>query len=102
MKLFMFDKVSLDVPSFGALPKAVWMTLGFLELVCAVVLIAPDALHRQPQLTILAAAAFAVESVLFVRVHIKYREVTPMIMSGVLGLLMAFPAYGRSVLEPIF
>jgi hypothetical protein len=35
-------------------------------------------------------------------VHIKYREVTPMIMSGVLGLLMAFPAYGRSVLEPIF
>jgi hypothetical protein len=101
MKLFMFDKVSHDVPSFGALPKAVWMTLGFLELVCAVGLIAPDALHWQPQLTILAAAVLAVESVLFVWVHVKYREVSPIIMSAVLGLLMAFIAYGRSVLEPI-
>jgi hypothetical protein len=37
----------------------------------------------------------------FVGVHIKYREVTPMILSGVLGLLMAFIVYGRMVLKPI-
>ena len=28
MKVFMFDKVSKDVPSFGALPRKAWMTLG--------------------------------------------------------------------------
>jgi hypothetical protein len=34
-------------------------------------------------------------------VHVKYREITPIIMSVVLGLLMAFIAYGRMVLKPI-
>ena len=28
MKAFMSDKVSQDIPSFGALPKKAWMTLG--------------------------------------------------------------------------
>ena len=32
MKVFMFDKVSKDVPSFGALPREAWMALGILEL----------------------------------------------------------------------
>jgi len=38
----------------------------------------------------------------FVWVHVKYREVAPTILSGVLGLLMAFIVYGRMVLKPIF
>jgi hypothetical protein len=63
MKVFMFDKVREGVPSFGALPREAWMTLGILELVC----------HETP----------------------------PIILSGVLGLLMAFIAYGRMVLKPI-
>ena len=49
-----------------------------------------------------AATVLAVESVVFVGVHAKYREITTIIMSGVLGLLMAFIAYGRMVLKPIF
>ncbi len=49
MKVFMFDKVSEQVPSFGALPRQAWMALG-----------------------------------------------------SVLGFLMAFAAYGRMVLKPIF
>jgi uncharacterized membrane protein YphA (DoxX/SURF4 family) len=100
MKAFMFDKISQDVPSFGALPREAWMTLGILELVCTVGLIVPGAFHWQPVLTILAAAVLAVESLVFVGVHVKYHEVTPMILSGVLGLLMAFIAYGRMVLKP--
>jgi uncharacterized membrane protein len=101
MKVFMFDKISQDVPSFGALPREAWMALGILELVCAVGLIVPAALNWQPSLTVLAAAVLALESLVFVGVHIKYREVTPMILSGVLGLLMAFIVYGRMVLKPI-
>jgi uncharacterized membrane protein YphA (DoxX/SURF4 family) len=101
MKVFMFEKISGDVPSFGALPRPAWTALGILELVCAVSLIAPGALHWQPQLTVLAATLLAIESLVFIGVHVKYREMTPMIMSGVLGVVMAFIAYGRIVLQPI-
>lgn len=101
MKVFMFDKVSQDVPSFGALPREAWMALGILELVCVFGLIVPGALHWQPRLTVLAAAVLAIESLVFIGVHIKYHEITPIILSAVLGLLMAFIAYGRLVLKPI-
>lgn len=102
MKVFMFDKISEGVPSFGALPRQAWMALGILEIVCTVGLILPAALHWHPGLTTLAATVLAIESLVFIWVHAKYREITTIIMSGVLGLLMAFIAYGRIVLQPIF
>jgi uncharacterized membrane protein YphA (DoxX/SURF4 family) len=101
MKVFMFDKVSEGVPSFGALPRQAWTALGILELVCTVGLIVPAAFHWQPTLTVVAATLLAIESVVFVGVHVKYRETTPTVLSAVLGLLMAFIAYGRMVLQPI-
>jgi hypothetical protein len=101
MKVFMFDKISGDVPSFGALPRTAWMALGVLELVCTVGLIVPAAFHWWPVLTVAAAAVLAVESLVFIWVHVRYREIPPVIMCGVLGVLMAFIAYGRVVLEPI-
>jgi uncharacterized membrane protein YphA (DoxX/SURF4 family) len=101
MKVFMFDKISKDVPSFGALPREAWTALGLLELVCTVGLIVPAALDWHPALTVVAATVLAIESLVFIGVHSKYREITTIIMSGVLGLLMAFIAYGRMVLKPI-
>jgi uncharacterized membrane protein YphA (DoxX/SURF4 family) len=101
MKVFMFDKVSRDVPSFGALPRAAWLALGVLELVCMVTLILPAVFHWYPVLTVVAAAVLAIESLVFVAVHAKYREMAPIIMSGALGLLMAFIAYGRMFVKPI-
>jgi hypothetical protein len=78
------------------------MALGILELVCTFGLIVPAAFHWQPALTVVAAMVLAIESLVFVGVHIKYRETTTIILSAVLGLLMAFVAYGRMVLKPIF
>jgi uncharacterized membrane protein YphA (DoxX/SURF4 family) len=101
MKVFLFDKVSKDVPSFGALPREGWMTLGILELICTVGLIVPAAFHWQPTLTVVAAAVLAIESLVFIWVHVKYGEIGSIVMSGVLGLLMAFITYGRLVLSPI-
>ena len=98
MKVFMFDKISGDVPSFGALPREAWIALGTLELVCTVGLVVPGALHWQPRLTVLAAAVLAIESLVFIWVHFTYHEVGSIVLSGVLGLLMAFIAYGRAVL----
>ena len=101
MKVFMFDKVSKDVPSFGALPREAWMALGIVELVCMVGLIVPAAFHWRPSLTVVAATVLAIESLVFIWVHVQYREIPPIIFSGVLGLLMAFIAYGRMVLKPV-
>jgi hypothetical protein len=101
MKVFMFDKVSHDVPSFGALPRQAWTVLGIIELICVVGLIVPGVLHWRPQLTVLAAAILAVESLIFIYVHVKYHEIPPIVMSAVLGLLMAFIAYGRAVVRPL-
>src|SRR5205085_9825905 len=101
MKIFMFDKISADQPSFGALPRNAWTALGIVELICMVGLIVPAAFHWHPNLTVLAATVLAIESLVFIGVHVKYREITPIIMSAVLGLLMAFIAYGRLVLKPI-
>lgn len=102
MKVFMFDKISEDVPSFGALPREAWMALGILELVCTVGLVVPAAFRWHPALTVAAATVLAIESLVFVGVHAKYREIPPILLSGALGLLMAFVAYGRMVLRPIF
>jgi len=102
MKVFMFDKVSQDVPSFGALPRKAWTALGIVELVCTVGVIVPAAFHWRPALTVAAATVLAIESLVFIGVHAKYREVASIILSAVLGLTMAFIAYGRMVLNPIF
>jgi len=101
MKVFMFETISEGVPSFGALPRKVWMALGLIELVCAVGLIVPAAFHWQPALTVAAATILAIESLVFVGVHAKYREIAPIILSVGLGLSVAFIAFGRTVLTPI-
>jgi len=56
MKVFMFDQISGDVPSFGAMPREAWMVLGILELICTVGLIVPSAFRWKPSLTVVAAA----------------------------------------------
>lgn len=100
MKVFLFDKISAEVRTFGALPRQVWMALGILEMICSVGLVAPAAFHWRPELTAVAATVLAAESLLFIWVHVQYREIPPIIMCAVLGLLMAFVAYGRIVLKP--
>lgn len=101
IKVFMFDMVSKDQPSFDALPRGAWTALGVLELVCVVGLIVPSALRWKPRLTVVAATLLALESLVFIWVHIQSGEMGPLVMCAVLGLLMAFIAYGRMVLKPI-
>ena len=95
MKIFMFDKISADVRSFGAMPRQAWLCLGLLELICVVGLILPAAFRWHPSLTVVSAAILAFESLVFIWVHVKYDEATAILMSAALGLLMAFIAYGR-------
>jgi uncharacterized membrane protein YphA (DoxX/SURF4 family) len=75
MKVFLFDQIRGQVPSFGALPREAWMALGILELVCSVGLVVPAALHWQPRLTGLAGVVLAIESLVFIGVHVEYHEI---------------------------
>lgn len=45
--------------------------------------------------------SLAIESPGFSWVHVKYREFAPILLSGVLGLLLAFVPCGRVALSPI-
>lgn len=101
MKVFMFDKVSADVPSFGALPRKAWTTLGVIELVSVIGLIVPGLIRWHSELTVVAAIVLALESLLFIWGHVRYREIGPIMVSVVLGLMMAFIAYGRAMLAPL-
>ena len=78
------------------------MALGILELICMLGLIIPSVFHWHPKLTVVAAAVLAIEALVFIGVHVKYGEIPAIIMSAVLGLVMAFIAYGRMFLKPLF
>lgn len=101
MKVFMLKKVSGDVASFGALPPRAWNALGVLELVCVIGLTVSPVLHWQTQLVALAAGVLALETLVFVWVHVRYRETTPIIFSALLGASMVFLAYGRYAIAPL-
>lgn len=101
MKVFLFDKVSVDVPSFGALPRPLWTFLGIFELLGAIALILPGVLHIHTNLIIAAAAVLCAESLLFISVHVKYTEKMSIVMSAVLGIVMGFIVYGRVALAPL-
>jgi hypothetical protein len=62
---------------------------------------ARDWISRLNTLPVLAATVLAIESLVFIWVHVKYHEVGSMIFSAALGLLMAFIAYGRLVLKRV-
>jgi hypothetical protein len=98
IKVFLFDKASKDLPSFGALPRPVWTALGIMELLATVAFVLPGVLQSHTNLTIAAAIVLCVESLLFIWVYMKYIEKTPIIMSAILGIIMAVIAYGRFAL----
>jgi len=88
-----------------ALPRGGWRVLGVLEMVGAVLLIVPAAANWMPILTPLAAAALALETLalagLYARYSLKLAATNPMVWAAVMGLLVAFVAYGRYALRPL-
>jgi DoxX-like protein len=101
-KVFSFDELAKQLV---ALPRAGWSALGVLEMVGAVLLIVPAALKWMPTLTPLAAAVLAIETLAIAAVYAQYSlEVAasnPLVWSLVMGLLVAFVAYGRYTLRPL-
>ena len=103
-KVFMFDELA-KMPATGALSRGGWAALGMFEMLCGVLLIVPSATKWLPVLTPLAAAALALETLalagLYARYSLKLTAANPMVWAAVMGLLVAFVAYGRYALTPL-
>ncbi|HEX9488493.1 MAG TPA: DoxX family protein [Gemmatimonadales bacterium] len=101
-KVFKFDELANHL---RALSRGGWRALGVLEMVCAVLLVVPAAARWMPILTPLAAGALALETLaiagLYARYSLKLAATNPLVWAVVMGLLVAFVAYGRSVLRPL-
>jgi DoxX-like protein len=101
-KVFKFDQLANQM---RALSRSGWRALGVLEMLGAVLLIIPAAMKWMPVLTSLAAAALALETLvlaaLYARYSLKLAATNPMVWAAVMGLLVAFLAYGRYALSPL-
>lgn len=101
-KTFNPDDVAKQIK---AIPRGGWIALGVVEMLGGVLLIVPAAFGWSPGLTALAAAVLAVETLGLAAVYARYslRMTTsnPLVWAVVMGLLVAFVAYGRFVLRPL-
>ena len=101
-KLFSFEELS---QTFAALPLVAWQALGILEIVGAVLLIVPAALHRKPTLTWIAATVLTVETfglaALYATYSLELAATNPLPWAVVIGVLSAFVAYIRRNLAPL-
>jgi len=100
-KTFMFDELANQM---RALSRGGWGALGVLEMLCAVLLVVPAATKWMPVLTPLAAATLALETLalagLYARYSLRLTVTNPLVWSLVMGLLVAFVAYGRYAVRP--
>jgi hypothetical protein len=69
MKVFMFDKVSEQAPSFGALPRGSLDGPRHPRTRLRGRADRPRRFHWEPALTVVAATVLAIESLVFVWVH---------------------------------
>ncbi|WP_164016587.1 DoxX family protein [Pyxidicoccus trucidator] len=101
-KAFSFQQLASQ---FSEVPHRGWQVLGFLEVAGGVLLIVPAALKWMPGLTAHAAAVLTLETfalvALYARYSTKMTPENPMTWALVMGVLVAFVAYGRYVLNPV-
>jgi len=101
-KALKFDELAKQMP---ALSHGGWRVLGVLEMLGAVLLVVPAAASWMPLLTPLAAAVLALETLglagLYARHSLRLTAANPLVWGLVMGLLVAFVAYGRYALSPL-
>ena len=99
-KAFKYEELA-KMPAMGALPRGGWRTLGFIEMLCAVLLVVPMAIAWRPELTAYAGSIILLESLalstLYARFSRKLAASNPLVWSGMMAVLASVVAYGRGV-----
>jgi hypothetical protein len=100
-KLFKFEELASQMQ---LLPHLGWRLLGALEMAGGILLIVPTATKWMPLLTPLAALVLTLETLflsgVYARYSLKLAAENPLVWSAVMGVLVAFVAYGRYALSP--
>lgn len=86
-------------------PPGVWVTLGLIELVGAVLLVVPALIRWMPNLTVVAAVVLTVETLALVVLYARYsRQITvenPLVWAAAMACLVALVAWGRHAVRPL-
>ena len=90
------------MPSLKAIPHGAWMAMTGLELLCALILIAPVFSKRLGVLVPGAAAYIIAEMLFFTALHVRSGPASygPVGYWLVVAAVCAFIAYGRVALRP--
>jgi hypothetical protein len=100
-KFFKPEDVASQVPMIS---HAALRAFGVIEVIGALLLIVPAATKWMPVLTPVAAGVLAIETLvlaaLYAQVSLKIAATNPLVWAAVMGLLVAFVAYGRYAISP--
>ncbi|MDB4983775.1 MAG: hypothetical protein JWM82_4527 [Myxococcales bacterium] len=90
------------MPALKAIPHGAWMAMSGLELVCALILIAPILSRRVGALVPVAAGYIIAEMLLFTALQVSSGAASygPVAYWLVVAAVSAFVAYGRVALRP--
>ena len=100
-KIFQFDKIA-TMPAIAALPKAVWTTLGGVEVVCAILLVLPALAKSLMRTAVAAALVVALENAALTGLFISkggwtgWNPQNPAVWTGALGVAALLVAAVRS------
>ena len=101
---FKFLKPEDVASQMPIISHAGWRALGVIEVIGALLLIVPAAAKWLPVLTPVAAGVLAVETLalaaLYAQHSLKIAVTNPLVWAAVMGLLVAFVAYGRYAISP--
>lgn len=91
------------MPSLGAIPSGVWLSMSVIELLCAVGLVLPLFRRSLGNLAPLAALVIAAEMLVFCVFHLVSWDGTfgPMVYWLIVAAVCGFIAYGRFTLQPL-
>lgn len=96
------EDVAQQIP---AVPKGGWRALGVVEILGGVLLVVPALTGWAPALTPLVAVVLTIETLGLAALYGRYsRKLTPsnpLVYAAVMGVVVAFVAYGRYVLAPL-
>ncbi len=101
--IWKFSHSAQTVPALKALPPAVWLGMGVVELVCSLALLLPLFLKIGGQLVGPAALVVAAEMVLFCGLHLRSGESQPghLVYWLIVAALCALVAYGLLMSKPL-
>ena len=99
-QIFKIEELQKTVAAMRELPHGLWAVLGAFGFLAGICLIVPGVIKVLPNLTPIAAAAVAAESVLISAIYIYYSDFSPLPYSVAMAIMAAFISYGRFVLKP--